>query len=159
MSAGSDVERGSARDFEAFYRGEYERLVRVAVLLVGDAGDPEGLAQESFARVHVRFETLHNPRAYVRRTLVNLCRRHQRRASTECRLRERTHIEESVTDETRELLDIVDRLPYRQKAVVVLRYYDDLSEEVIAEVLGCRPGTVKSLAHRALERLRKELSS
>lgn len=61
-------------------------------------------------------------------------------------------------DEDRDLLDVVDRLPYRQKAVVVCRYYLDLSETQIAEALGCRPGTVKSLASRALATMRKELS-
>ena len=54
-----------------------------------------------------------------------------------------------------ELLDAVDALPFRQRAVLVLRYYRDLSEGEIADALGCRPGTVKSLATRALDQLRK----
>jgi RNA polymerase sigma factor (sigma-70 family) len=54
-----------------------------------------------------------------------------------------------------EMLDAIDVLPYRQKAVVVLRYWLDLSEAEIAQILGCRPGTVKSLGARALRRLRK----
>jgi RNA polymerase sigma factor (sigma-70 family) len=52
----------------------------------------------------------------------------------------------------------VSRLPYRQRAVLILRYYADLPESEIADVLGCRVGTVKSAHHRALERLRRELS-
>ena len=56
-----------------------------------------------------------------------------------------------------ELLDAVDALPYRQKAVIVLRYYEDLRERDIATALGCRPGTVKSLASRALQRLAQEI--
>ena len=63
------------------------------------------------------------------------------------------------TPEARELLDAVARLPYRQRAVVVLRYYADFSERDIADALGCRPGTVKSLASRALDTLRQELPS
>jgi len=58
---------------------------------------------------------------------------------------------------TSELLDAIDRLPFRQKAVIVLRYYEDLTKEAIAATLGCRPGTVKSLAARALARLAKEV--
>ena len=56
-----------------------------------------------------------------------------------------------------EVLDLIDRLPSRQRAVLVLRYFEGLSELEIAEVLSCRPGTVKSLAARALSRLREEL--
>jgi RNA polymerase sigma factor (sigma-70 family) len=55
----------------------------------------------------------------------------------------------------RELLDAVDALPFRQRAVLVLRYYHDLPEDEIAAALGCRPGTVKSLSARALQQLRK----
>ena len=66
---------------------------------------------------------------------------------------------ECKTRKARELLDVIDALPRRQKTVVVLRYYEDLSESEIAAVLGCRPGTVKSLAARALTRMRKELDS
>ena len=61
--------------------------------------------------------------------------------------------------QARELLDVIDALPRRQKTVVVLRYYEDLTEAEIAAVLGCRPGTVKSLVARALTRMRKELDS
>ncbi|HEX2039468.1 MAG TPA: sigma-70 family RNA polymerase sigma factor [Acidimicrobiales bacterium] len=57
-----------------------------------------------------------------------------------------------------ETWDVLRRLPYRQRAVLVLRYYEDLSEAEIADVLDCRPGTVKSAANRALARLREELS-
>lgn len=53
---------------------------------------------------------------------------------------------------------LLQRLPTKQRAVLVLRYYEDLSEREIANVMGCRPGTVKSLASRALEALRKELA-
>ena len=54
-----------------------------------------------------------------------------------------------------ELFDVLDALPARQRAAIVLRYWDDLDEREIAEVLGCRPGTVGSLLHRAVARLRE----
>jgi RNA polymerase sigma factor (sigma-70 family) len=64
-------------------------------------------------------------------------------------------IENPDLDET---WGVVCRLPFRQRAVVVLRYYEDLSEADIARTLDCRPGTVKSNLHHALARLKKELS-
>ena len=57
-----------------------------------------------------------------------------------------------------ELADAIARLPFRQRAVIVLRYYADLTEAEIADALGCRPGTVKSLASRALATLSKEIT-
>ena len=158
VSTARELEPSSVDRFASFYAEGYEHLVRIAVLMVGSAGDPEGLAQEAFARLHPRFETVRNPHAYVRATLVNLCRNHHRRAAKERLLLATAAGETSAHDEVRELLDVIDTLPFRQKAVVVLRYYDDQSEDAIAEVLGCRRGTVKSLAHRALAQLRKELS-
>jgi DNA-directed RNA polymerase specialized sigma24 family protein len=64
---------------------------------------------------------------------------------------------EVAPPECEQLLELLDALPYRQQAVLVLRYWLDLTEAEIAEALGCRPGTVKSLCARALTRLRKEL--
>lgn len=55
------------------------------------------------------------------------------------------------------MLSTVQKLPYRQRTVIVLRYWMDFSEAEIAEVLECRPGTVKSLASRALSKIRKEI--
>ena len=140
--------------FAVFYRSEYPSAVRLARLLVPDAA-AEDLAQEAFSRLHGRFEALDNPPAYLRRTLVNLGRTWHRR-----RLREHDRLSQAPRPATidlgaSEMLDAIDALPYRQKAVVVLRYWLDLSEREIAEVLGCRAGTVKSLGARALRRLRK----
>lgn len=140
--------------FAVFYRSEYPSAVRLARLLVPE-GAAEDLAQEAFSRLHGRFEALDNPPAYLRRTLVNLGRTWHRK-----RLREQVRLGQVPRTETvelgaREMLDAIDVLPYRQKAVVVLRYWLDLSEAEIAEILGCRAGTVKSLGARALRRLRK----
>ena len=90
--------------------------------------------------------------------LVNLCKRHRaglaRRAVTDRRAAVGST---SEALEAYELLDVVDALPYRQKVVIVLRFYEDLSEADIAVTLGCRAGTVKSLGSRALARLRRVL--
>ena len=131
---------GTDAVFDAFYADEYDRLVRLAHLLLGGRGDPESLAQETFLRVEPRFASLHSPKAYARQTLVNLCRRQQRRTARERIASEAELLAVAVSDDTRELLDVIDRLPFRQRAVVVLRYYEDLSEASIAEAIKCRRG-------------------
>jgi RNA polymerase sigma factor (sigma-70 family) len=151
---GSGAAPAQRASFAVFYRSEYPAAVRLARLLA-PAGAAEDLAQEAFSRLHGRFEALDNPPAYLRRTLVNLGRTWHRSARREqdrlSRVRPAGAVELGASD----MLDAIDALPYRQKAVVVLRYWLDLSEAEIAEVLGCRAGTVKSLAARALGRLRK----
>jgi len=117
------------------------------------------VAQEAFARVQLRFDSLDSPRAYTRTVVVNLCRRQRRRAEQERAITSMVPTAEPGGLDPRELLDAIDVLPFRQRAVIVLRYYNDLSETAIAEALGCRPGTVKSLAHRALRQLRKDIEA
>lgn len=143
--------------FDAFFRANYAWAVNIAHLLTGDRWAAEDLAQDSFSRMHCRFEELANPQAFLRVCVVNASRSwHRRRAGDERRMRAAS-VPGPAALGARELLDALDRLPYRQKAVLVLRYYADLSEGEIAETLECRTGTVKSLAARALGRLRKEI--
>lgn len=154
INEGGEPAPAQRTSFAVFYRSEYPSAVRLARLLVPE-GSAEDLAQDAFSRLHGRFEALDNPPAYLRRTLVNLGRTWHRK-----RLREQDRLgqvrrAEAVDLGAREMLDAIDALPYRQKAVVVLRYWLDLSEAEIAEILGCRAGTVKSLGARALRRLRK----
>jgi RNA polymerase sigma-70 factor (sigma-E family) len=145
--------------FEGFYAERYRSAVRLAYVITGDATSAEDIAQEALARVEPRFAEVEAPWAYVRTTIVNVARtQHRRRQGEEARVRLATAATPATTDlVTSELLDAIDRLPFRQKAVIVLRYYEDLTERDIAEVLGCRPGTVKSLASRALARLAEEV--
>lgn len=149
--------RVSAADLEALYRSDRERMVRLALLLVGCAADAEELVQESFVRIARARRPLENPHAYLRTTVVNLSRSHLRRL----RVRRRQPamiprlVENPDLDET---WGVVCRLPFRQRAVVVLRFYEDLPEAEIARLLGCGLGTVKSNLHHALATLRKELS-
>ena len=143
--------------FDDFYRRHWADAVRLAHLLAGTDAVAEDLAQEAFARMQRRWPLVDNPAAYLRTALVNACRSwHRSRGREERRLRRvRPHGDETVELGADELLDAVDALPFRQRAVLVLRYYRDLSEGEIADALGCRPGTVKSLATRALDQLRK----
>lgn len=146
------------RTFAVLYEREYPTLLRLAYLLTRSTSVAEDVVQESFLAVHERFPSLDRPGAYLRVTVVNRCRRwHRAGAREERRNRLFSAGEEAVPAEGSELFDVLGRLPTRQQTVVVLRYWMGLSEREIAEAIGCRPGTVKSLASRALEQLREEL--
>jgi RNA polymerase sigma factor (sigma-70 family) len=147
-----------ARGFESVYAEQWAPLVRLGRLLTGSGALGEELAQEAFIGLLNHGERVEYPAAYLRRSLTNAAMRSRRRA-----VREREYLA-AHPPPTSELPAEVDEtfarlaaLPDRQRAVLVLRYYEDLSEAAIAEILGCRPGTVKSLAARGLDRLRKEL--
>ena len=145
--------------FEAFYRERYRDAIRLAFVITGDPDSAEDLAQETLLRVRPRFDSLRDPWPYTRAAIVNASRSHLR-----SRRRERTRLALVASEapvavglHAAELLDAIDRLPFRQKIVIVLRYYEDLPEREIADALGCRPGTVKSLASRALAALSQEI--
>jgi RNA polymerase sigma-70 factor (sigma-E family) len=154
-TAGPELSAG----FDAFYGQRFRDAVRLAYVITGDPDRAEDIAQVALMRVWARFHTLREPWPYARTAIINAARSDARR-----RRRERVRLEVVATSEPIsdvlppiDMLDAIDRLPFRQKAVVVLRYYEDLSEREIAEALGCRPGTVKSLASRALARLAQEV--
>lgn len=149
-----------AEPFAEFYSTEYLTARRLAHLLTGRADVADDLAQEAMMRVRRHFASVDNPSGYLRTTVVNVCRNWFRSQGRE-RVRLERLTEERLYEppaEVSDVLRVVDSLPYRQRAVVVLRFWLDLSEREIAEHIGCRPGTVKSLSSRAIERLRKELS-
>jgi RNA polymerase sigma-70 factor (sigma-E family) len=153
---------------DELYRRHYGDMLRLAYLLSGSRATAEDLVQEAFVRVAGRFVELRNPDAfgpYLKRTVINLSRkqfRHRRveRAYVERQARqpspEARDPDVAVQEAIREGLS---RLTPRQRAAIVLRFYGDLSERDIAETLGCRPGTVKSLVARGLEALRTEIGS
>jgi RNA polymerase sigma-70 factor (sigma-E family) len=153
-------ERDSLRHvFEAHYPG----LVRFCTLVSGDPHVAEDLAQEAFVRAADRLDGVDRERvgAYLRRAAVNIWRNRLRRMAVERRARARSSEPppDRPSPEERDVLwHAVRRLPAGQRACLVLRYYEDLSERETAEVLGCSPGTVKSQTSRALARLRKELT-
>jgi RNA polymerase sigma-70 factor (sigma-E family) len=156
-SDGSGVEPSEAvgawpKGFVDMYRSRWAPMVRLARLLT--AADPaaEELVQDAFVRVRERWEAVEHPSAYVRAAVVNACRNHQRRRTIE----RRQLCAVAVTNDDRfELRDAIARLPARQRSAVVLRYYEDLPEAQIAELLGCSVPAVKSLLHRAVQDLRK----
>lgn len=151
-------------DFEGFAATRWRRLVRTAYLLTGDYHEAEDVVQATFAKVFrnwSRISRLEEPDAYVHRALVNNnLSRHRRRRVRQLLtpvLPEREHTAGGGHREVEErsaLLQALAGLPQRQRAVVVLRYWEDMSESQVAEVLGCSLGNVKSQASRGLAKLR-----
>jgi RNA polymerase sigma factor (sigma-70 family) len=145
--------------YVAFYRREYPGAVRLAGLLTGSGSSSEDIAQEALLIVRGRFEELDNPSAYLRGVVVNRCRHWHRDRATARRRLELLRMN-AVTASglgSSDLVDVVEKLPFRQRVVIVGRYWGDWSETEIATALGCRPGTVKSLASRAMATLRLQL--
>jgi len=143
-----------AGNLSSLYRERYAPMVRLGTLLLGSQHIAEEVVQDCFLRLQPRFETLDDPAGYLHRSVVNGCRSVMRRQR-----RERDHLRATpgVASElgARELLDALGVLPERQRAALVLRYYADLPGSEIASILGCREGTVKSLIHRGLAKLRE----
>lgn len=137
--------------------------IRLAFLLTGDRALAEDLVQEAFARLVGRLRHLRDPGAfgtYLRRTIVNLATSHFRRRRVERAYLERsaTAPETNANEELDATMhDALLRLPERQRAAIVLRFYEDLSDVQTAEVLRCSPGTVRSLVSRSMKTLRTEL--
>jgi DNA-directed RNA polymerase specialized sigma24 family protein len=148
--------------FEAFYLASYESLVRLAYILTSSREIAEDLVQDSFVRLHRHYDNVEAPDRYMRRTVVNASRSHFRRAGRERDKRPLLYVVPGggeAPGTSGELNDVLLTLPYRQRAAVILRYYSDQSESEIAEILGCRPGTVGSLIHRGLERMRRAIEA
>jgi RNA polymerase sigma-70 factor (sigma-E family) len=152
---------------EELYATHYRRLVRLSVLLVRDVETAEEVVQDSFVAMHGRWRRLRDPDkalAYLRQTVVNRSRSVLRRRTVAAR-----HIgapppdrpgadEDTVAAERRtQILDALRALPTRQREVLALRYYLDLSEAQIAETLGISRGAVKSHASRGAASLRQLL--
>ena len=141
---------------EDAYRRLAPGLVRLAYLLVDTAELAEEAVQEAFAAAYPKWHRVENPDAYLRVSVVNACRKVQRRR----RLVRRTPEPLVVHDElgADHVADVVRSLPSPMKELIVLRYYLQLSDPEIADTLGIAVGTVKSTLHRARAQLKKELS-
>ena len=140
--------------FESFYRARWLHMVRLAALLTGSMAIAEEVVQDSFLALRPRFAAVDSPGAYLRTSVVNGCRAVLRREQREESELARRSVPLALAPEVDEMWAVVQRLPDHQRAVVVLRFYEDLPEAEIAEILGCRVGTVKSRLHRALATLR-----
>ncbi|MDI2125714.1 SigE family RNA polymerase sigma factor [Yinghuangia seranimata] len=151
------------RDFDAFVAANGRRLLHIARLIAGDDHRGEDLLQTALARTYLRWHRIQrdDPVAYVRRALVNGQRDWWRRKPSHERPAAYPPDRASDVDLAEEharrdaLLRALAGLTRRERAVIVLRFYEDLPETEIAETLGIAPGTVKSTAARALRKLRE----
>ena len=145
------------------YRRYADDAARLAYLITGDRMLAEDLMQDAFVRLGGRLLHLRHPdgfEAYLRRTIVNLANSHFRRRTVERRFLER---QAGAARPLAAEPDVAARetirralltLPVRQRTAIALRYYLDLSDERAAEILRCRPATVRSLVFRAVDKLR-----
>jgi RNA polymerase sigma-70 factor (sigma-E family) len=152
------AERATLAAFATFYATHYVRSVRIAVLLVDSRAVAEELAQDAFVEVLQAWGRIDEPAAYLRVSLVNRCRSWGRRR----RLEKHQQVDDRVGPDQDTALAIraaLRRLTSRQRAAIVLRYYEDLTEADTARVLGCRPGTAKSLVSRGLASMKEYLDA
>ena len=159
----------SASAYEEYAATAWPSLYRLAYLLAGNHADAEDLAQQALLKVYrnwARVEASRSADAYVRQILTNTFvstrrpLRFRREVLTETPPETTPSGTSTATTEPEDRLMLwphVCGLPPRQRAVVVLRYYEDLSEQQIADTLGCSTGTVKSTAHKAITTLRARL--
>ncbi|MFY1674203.1 SigE family RNA polymerase sigma factor [Plantactinospora sp. WMMB334] len=153
--------------YEEFADSRLTALLRYAVMLTGDSHLAQDLVQETMVRVQLNWRRVTRadaPEQYVRRMLTNQYLDWQRgswvrrvllRAEPEEAVAARVDHAEATADRD-QVWSWLARLPRRQRAALVLRYYEDLPDAEIAEVLGCAVGTVRSMISRALATLRAE---
>ncbi len=152
------VDVGPSTGFDDFYAERWAHAFRLATLMTRDAEAGADIAQDVFAKMSRRWATIERPDAYLQRALTNASSNWRRNGRTAARKRHLLAVRDDAEMPPLDGLgDAVARLPFRQRAVVVLRYYADLSEVDIARALDCKPGTVKSLSARALATLAKEV--
>ena len=163
--SGAEADR---REFAAVFNAHHRDAVRLAYLLVSDPDQAEDVVAEAFTKVYRRWRKgdIRDIGAYVRRAVANEANSRLRRRYLERdRAQHRTGDERGVrrvddhAADRDEVWWALRRLPRRQRTAVVLRYFEDLTEEQTAEALGVSTGTVKSQVSRALSRLERLLSS
>lgn len=148
-------------DFSAWFEREYRRLVRFATAICGSVYLAEDLVQDAYIRARAAGASpSKNIDSYVRQTIVNLSRsRHRRRVSEEHALARHGRADEAarIPERDEAVWAAIARLPARQRAVLALRYYEDLTEVATAALLGISVGNVKKASSRGVTRLRSVL--
>lgn len=159
-----------AAAFAWFFRAEYPQVVRTVALVLRNPAAAEDVAQEAFLRLHLHWSKVFRydrPEAWVRRVALNLAASHVRREGRRARLERLSVTSPTVAREADPLdqsVDLADRvrdalltLPHKQRALVVLYYYEDRPLTEAGELLGLTPGSSKVALHRARRRLAIEL--
>ena len=147
-----------ALGFEETYREYRLTLLRLAYLMCGSHDTSEDVVQSAFAAAHGRWEQIENPLPYLKRSVVNLVKDGQRRRFRLSALSSAPEPEPTLLPpEVDETWALIGRLPWVQRAVVVLHYYEDLPLVEVAQVLSRPESTVRSDHRRALDKLRKAM--
>jgi RNA polymerase sigma-70 factor (sigma-E family) len=162
MAVSTTRQTPAAPAYEEYAASAWPRLYRSSYLLTGNHADAEDLAQQTLLQAYrswAKVSRADEPAAYLRRMQTNLFLSQRRPRARRLELLTDAPPEPRATPEPAPedrivLWPHVASLAPRQRAVIVLRYYEQLSEREIAEVLGCSTGNVKSTAHRALNALR-----
>lgn len=142
--------------FDELYRDRYRPMVRLAFVMVDTAEDAEQVVQDAFVGLYKRFDRVEQPAAYLRTSVVNGARKILRRRRIVRRTpRDLPTPADLGFDHT---FDAIRRLPSEQRALVALRYEQQLTDSEIATALSMPLGTVKSRLHRAITTLREEIS-
>ena len=150
------LQSATVPSFEQVYSDQFLPMVRLATLMCGRPDIARDIVQDCFVKLYVKWVGVESPVAYLRTSVVNGCRS---RSRWERRRRGRARSsEESTEQRPDELFDVLGTLPGRQRAAIVLKYYEQRTEAEIAAVLGCRPGTVGSLVARGLRSMRAALT-
>jgi RNA polymerase sigma factor (sigma-70 family) len=145
---------------DILWRSQFASLKRLAFMLLGQEAAAEDAVSRAFARTLTSRRQIDQPAAYLRAAVINSCRDDLRRLARE-RARDTlatAPVEAWMDVGHIELRDALMSLPVRQRTAVVLRHVVDLGDTEAAALMGCRPGTVRSLARHGLARLRKELT-
>lgn len=142
--------------FEELFTQRWARMVKLATLTTGSVALAEEVVQDAFVQLHGNWEEIEQPVPWLRVAVINRCHSWTRR-----QILERRHAipanDTVAADDGIAMRDALAAVTPRQRAAIVLRFYEDLPEAEIANLLGCRPGTVKSLLTRGLRTLREEL--
>ena len=144
-------------NFEDFYNARLERSLRLAHLITGSAAIGQEVVQDAFLAVHSKWAAITNHEAYLRSSVVNRSRSVIRRQMRERSAFRRLPVVGSSIPDVDEMWAAIRKLSVEQRAVLVLRYYEDLALAEIAVVLGKPVGTIKSTLHRAIARLKETL--
>ena len=165
-TANTEVSPQAADAVTALYAGHAFGLVRLAVIMLGDQAAAEDVVQDAFLGLYRRWDSLaegSHPLAYVRASVVNGCRMLHRQQARRDRVRfaaldyESAEAVVMIGEEHREVMAALHRLPARQREAVILRFYMELPESEVAQVMGVSRGAVKSATSRGLAALGRML--
>ena len=162
-----DPGAGADAAVTTLYQASALGLIRLAYIMLGDLQSAEDVVQEAFYGLYRRWDRLKDHSGalyYVRASVLNGCRSALRRRAVRRRVLAHQPAADSAEavvlggEEREEVIRALGRLPHRQREVLVLRFYSELSDEEIARVMGIRQSTVRSAAYRALETLGRALA-